>query len=492
MKYKLFLFLTVLTVMLSCSYAYASDLVRVGLEKNFNNVASVVASNNDINLIANGKSYNVNNSGGYTIKPISKNYYKLNETFDSYQSVSKKMPSFTGYSCVPTLTSDGWTIYFTKDKKPSVSVSEVSTTKNAIVFSNGGVNKFIADLNVPCKIASAGGILNLNGGNYRDSFEFDVNGNTIMGVNVIDIEHYLYGVINSEMPSSWSLEAQKAQAVAARTFVLYTGNKHDTYDLCDNTNCQDYNGTAKETEIGRQAVDETKGIAIYYDNKPIDAVYFSSDGGATINSEDVWVSALPYLKGISDSYEKECKEWTRTYTYSDLTNMCNKKGFNIGSVTGVTAEYNSNGLCTSITFKGTSGSKTVTKDQIRTVFNATSDGSLLSRNFVISSADSVKIPSVFALGKDGGSSLAINSITAKNSVGESSKIKDSTYTYSDGKESVVTVEKQAGTSGADVTITGRGYGHGVGMSQYGAKGMAEEGYTFKEILEFYYNDVEVK
>ncbi len=467
------------------------NTVRIGLEKYYKDVSSVEINNNDVNVIANGISYNVGTSGGFTVKTISKNYNCISDYYDTYKDAAEKTIEFTGYSCIPALTDNGWTVYITTDKTPNVQTESIKTGSNAVVFASNGINKFIADCSAPVQVSSESGIVDLGKCQYRDNIEMNINGSSITAINVIDTEHYLYGVINSEMPASWPLEAQKAQAVAARTYIESTGNKHNTYDLCDNTNCQDYNGITKESELGRQAVDETKGIVIYYNDEPISALYFSSDGGATQNSEDVWLSEVPYLRGITDEYEKECAEWTRTFTYSELTDICNGKGFNIGTVKNVIPEYNYKGLCLSITFEGSNGSKTVSKEEVRTVFSVSKDGSLKSRNFNVDGGKSEEIPIIHIIGKNGNESIPLNNIVAENSIGETTKIENSAIAAA-SNENKTNLSVQQSSNKNSITINGKGYGHGVGMSQYGAKGMAESGYKYDEILKYYYRDVEIK
>lgn len=481
-----------LCIAFPCVVNADDNTVRIGLEKYFKGVSSITVNNNDLNVINSDKSYDVDTNGGYTVKTISKNYYCITDFYDTYNEAVDKVADFTGYSCIPALTDKGWNVYITTDKKPDIDVTSIKTGSNAVVFSNGGKNIFIADCSVPVQISSDSGVVDLGECKYRDNIEINVNGGTITAINVIDKEHYLYGVINSEMPASWSIEAQKAQAVAARTYIAATGNKHDIYDLCDNTNCQDYNGIAKESELGRQAVDETAGIEIYYDDEPISALYFSSDGGATQNSEDVWLSEVPYLRGITDEYEKECMEWTRTFTYSELTDICRAKGYNIGTVNKIVPEYNDKGICMSITFYGTNGSKTVSKEEVKTVFSVSNDGSLISRNFKIDGADSVEIPSVYIVGKDENTNILLNNIIAENSFGETIKIENSVVaSAADGDKTIISAQQQNGNNDS-ITINGRGYGHGVGMSQYGAKAMAEAGFSYDEILKYYYSGIEVK
>lgn len=493
MKIKISIYISLfLSIFMIYTVKADDSIVRVGLEKYFNGVSVISVNNNDLNVIVNNKSYDV--TGEYTIKAISKDYYSVIDTFDTYNEAKKSLTQYTGYNCIPALTDNGWTIYIAADKKPLVEVNNIKTGNHAIVFAQNNVNEFIIDSQNPAQISSDSGIVDLGKCKYRDNIELYVKGSSITAINVIDIEHYLYGVINSEMPSSWPLEAQKAQAVAARTYVVATGNKHGIYDLCDNTNCQDYNGTAKESQNGIKAVDETAGKEIYYNDIPISAVYFSSDGGATHNSENVWLSEVPYLRGKIDEYEKEYREWERTFTYSELTNICNSKGYNIGSVNNVTAEYDNNGLCLGLTFVGSKGSKTVTKEEIRTVFSTSDEGSLLSRNFIIDNGSFTSLPqTVYVLGSNGKSTAVIDNTVAKNSMGESTQVKDNLFVYSStGKTTISSQDEPKSSSDTKITLKGKGYGHGVGMSQYGAKGMAEAGLDYLEILNYYYTNVDIK
>lgn len=443
--------------------AYA-DTIRIGLENNFKNVSSITVNDSVMGVgIGDGEKYSI--AGTYTIKPVTGNYYIIGEYFDTYAEANAKLPAYTGYNCVVALTDKGWTIYVRTDGK-KLNKTTVNTGDYCVGFAYEGKYKFIVDGSSPARVNAYDGIIGVGDNYYRDDIEIYREGSTLTAINVVDEEKYLYGVINSEMPSSWSIEAQKAQAVAARTYMERCKGKHDTYDLCDGVHCQAYNGTQYETEAGITAVNETKGLCIYYDGSLIEAVYFASDGGATIDGAEAWGYETPYLKGKSDIYEKEYKEWTREFTYSELTDMCNTKGYNIGNVIKVEAEYNDNGIVSGLTFRGSKGMITLEKDEIRTVFSATSGGSLYSRNFTVTSGADKNTAEYSIYNEDSGENTEVSSDEAQ----------------------IVTT---GGTAGV-VTLTGKGNGHGVGMSQYGAKGMAEEGYTFEDILKFYYTDVEIK
>lgn len=479
---------------LSVVSAYGGT-VRVGLEKNFKNVSQVTVNDEIMGVaIGDGDRYTI--SGTYSIMPVTGTYYNTGKYFNTYAEANKGLDEYTGFSCIPALTDKGWTIYVRTDGKKLNNVSVINTGSNCVGFAVDGNYKFIADGSKAVRINSKDGIIGLGSGNFRDEIEIYRKENTLTAINIIDEEKYLYGVINSEMPSSWSKEAQKAQAVAARTYLKRSRGKHDIYDVCDSVHCQDYNGISKETEQGITAVDETKGLCIYYNDSPIDAVYFSSDGGATFDGVDVWGNETPYLKGKADTYEKEYKEWERKFTYSELTNMCAARGYNIGNVITVSADYNENGLVTSLTFNGSQGQKTITNDEIRTAFSSTNEGSLFSRNFKVISGEQSNgsANSVYIINSKGVAKEADNNVHAQNKDGKKGPLGGSfVIESSNGSKKLDSGENNAiiGTPGT-VTFIGKGNGHNAGMSQYGAKGMAEAGYSFTDILKFYYTGVEIK
>ncbi len=477
---------------LSSVNAYANT-VRVGLEKNFKNVSSLTVSNENMNVaISGGDSYGI--SGTYTVKPVGNEYYIIGKYFDTYEEAESKLTDYTGNNCIVALTDDGWTIYIRTDGN-KLDFSTIHTGEFCVGFALNGTYQFIVDGTKPAVVSADDGIISLGSNSYRDNIEIYRQGNVLTAINVIDEDKYLYGVINSEMPSSWSIEAQKAQAVAARTYTRRSMDKHDIYDLCDNVHCQDYNGTKNETENGINAVNETKNLCVYYDDELIEAVYFSSDGGATLDGADAWNSETPYLIGKTDNYEKEYKEWERIFTYSELTDICASKGYNIGNVVTVNAEYNKNGIVTALTFNGSKGSKTVTNEEIRTAFSSSKDGSLMSRNFVVTGGAQTTVSGagVYVISSAGVAKEAGSTISAQNNDGKQCNLGKSFVAESNNGTKKIEAQTvtTTGTAGA-VTFTGKGYGHGVGMSQYGAKGMAEAGYNFKDILKFYYTDVEIK
>lgn len=137
---------------------------------------------------------------------------------------------------------------------------------------------------------------------------YNLNGKLVV-VNKVDIEDYIRGVVPSEMPSSWSIEAHKAQAIAARSYALANLGKRSSrgYDLKDTPEDQAYGGASAERPRTNKAVDDTKEVVLVYDLKIIPAYYSASAGGQTKSSGDVWIQNLPYLKSVP-SYDGNIKK----------------------------------------------------------------------------------------------------------------------------------------------------------------------------------------
>lgn len=370
-------------------------------------------------------------------------------------------------------------------------------------------------------------VVDLGARSYRGIIDFIHNSDgTITAVNVIDLEEYLYGVVASEIPSSYEYEAIKAQACAARTYALYKWNRESDigYDICDSTHCQAYMGYDYEDSTTRQAVIDTEGELIYYNGSPIEALFFSSSGGYTEDAVNVWGTDVAYLKAVDDSQEINCPEWERTITIDDLDNLIQTNGYNIGSATGmrITIDNKTNRV-QKLEILGTEGTKTITLEACRTVFGSIGS-SFNSRNYtitngVVESGGKTETVTSNVIGTfiseplegfEVGSDYVIGADCAviySNASGAKA------YGY-DGKEidlddipniddlittttTVTTSNSTSGTTvisskGSTIEIKGYGIGHGVGLSQMGANGMAKNGADYKEILKHYYTGVTVE
>ena len=334
------------------------------------------------------------------------------------------------------------------------------------------------------------------GCSYFGSFQYRRSGGDITVVNILPMDDYLQGVIVQEMSPSWPLEALKAQAVCARSYAwgkLQTG-KHQSqgFDLCNTTDCQAYVGVATMSDNSRRAVEETSGVYLWYNGSIADqAVYSSHNGGASESAANVWGTEYPYLTGKEDPYEATVADrisnynWTVTYTAQELTDLLNSKGYvNSGIVDFRVTKTSPTGYATEITFTDSSGkSWSKTMESCRTFLG------LRSQNYTVS-------------GGSGGSGYTVNGSGSLGSLSGAYAVDGSGTTGAltegqvyviggDGTVSQASPSSAAGSS--DVfTITGSGWGHGVGMSQWGAYAMAQQGYTYEDILKFYYTGIEVR
>ena len=148
----------------------------------------------------------------------------------------------------------------------------------------------------------------------------------VLVVNVLGIEKYLSSVVGSEMPTKWPIEALKAQAIASRTYALkQKGNK--LFDIDSTQRNQVYNGLESRTYKTTRAVRSTRSLVLTYKNKLINALFHSSSGGMTENSQDVWKDKYPYLSSVKDFDKNSPKfKWQKKFTNKELKNLFPKIG----------------------------------------------------------------------------------------------------------------------------------------------------------------------
>jgi stage II sporulation protein D len=187
----------------------------------------------------------------------------------------------------------------------------------------------------------AGGSLTLTRA-YRGQIQVDVVDGKLRAIDVVPLEQYLYGVVPVEMPSSWSPEALKAQALAARSYAIATRHVASPFDVYSDTRSQAYLGLSHETTATTAAVDATKGQVVTYGGKVATTFFFSSSGGETASSLDVWGTALPYLVPVADPYDviSPFHDWGPVpVTAALLAKKLNLKG----TITDATTTLNASG-----------------------------------------------------------------------------------------------------------------------------------------------------
>lgn len=256
-------------------------------------------------------------------------------------------------------------------------------------------------------------------------------------INQLDQEEYLYGVLKMEVDPAWPVEALKAQAVAARTLALHSMNRFaaEGYDVRATTDTQVYGGIAAEDRRTTAAVDETAGQIVTYDGRPIFAAYHSDSGGYTESSELVWGGRYPYLQGVPDPYSVDAPnhEWTKRIDVARLEERLRSSGRAINGIRGIEiAESTPSGRASLIRIIDVHGALTVRGNDLRAILGV------------------------------------------------------------DLLRSTLFVARLTPDEPPVVEFIGRGSGHGVGLSQWGARGMAVVGRTYKEILRYYYTGIELE
>ncbi len=367
----------------------------------------------------------------------------------------------------------------------------VSSVSNKVVISSNDKKLFIMDTTKNgAGVVPDNGIISVNGQKFRGGVDLKrISGGNITLVNVLKLDDYLYGVISREMSPSWPKEALKAQAVCARNYAVRHYNHHNSmgFDVCNTTCCQVYSGITAEGQGSYAPVDETSGELLFYKEELCNTVYSSSMGERTASVENVWGTPYPYLVSVSNEYEDTANvyngKWTKTLTKARATEIMNSKNYNIGNVTDIkVTKYSDDGHVVELTVYGTNGNKVFYRDNCRAVFPECT----YSTAFKITNGGYTDIPTVKV--SDGNKSATkeldtISVITADGTIKTVSK--DTVYTTNGYQQTAYSVTETGGSS--DVfTFIGEGWGHSVGMSQYGAKGMAEAGFDYEDILTHYY------
>ena len=418
------------------------------------------------------------------------------------------------------------------------------------------------------------------------------SGSSITVINYVGLEDYVKGVLPYEIDPDWPAEAQKAQAVCARSFALGTSKHNEYYELCNTTNCQVYLGANRATAASDAAVDATRGQYLTYNGEPVIGYFFSSDGGATEDAVNVWGGDYPYLQGKEDPYETHDSSWTETFTAEEIRQKLLDAGYTIGTVANVeVTKRTDTDNVNEVTVTDTDGHKVVIqRDDCRTVFGLDSIRYTITPNTAKNAAASLPqskaldiTPSVHKVTVDGESvapqgyningdnyyklrdiayilngtnsqfnvtwdpdnnrilltpdeayqevgdemSSAASAEVESCSPSNSSIILDGrslsltgyringnnfyrlrdvgkaldfgvdfdeqtrTVLIDSGSSAQPEPEQPTVTDAVSYTFTGSGWGHSVGMSQWGAYGMAQQGFDYKEILKFYFTGIEI-
>lgn len=335
---------------------------------------------------------------------------------------------------------------------------------------------------------ASGGLLTYNGRAYRGTFDLttDDEGDMIV-VNEVDTGPYLASVVGSEEPSTWMPEALSAQAIAARTYLATHLGKHANYDLEGDTRDQEYDGLAGEAASTVRAVERTAGQIATYRGTPIEALYSANAGGITEDSENVYANALPYLRSVpspqddvaeASSWGHTSWQWTSELTAPQLRSYIGARGIDVGLPQRIElTKLTGTGRVLSAKIVGSSGTKDIGKDTARYYFGLRSTlFTVATRPEEFEFVDAGQIERVRQLEFLGASVEQTFTLSIRDPDIPDHKLRILGWQY---------------RLPARFVFTGRGYGHGVGMSQWGAQGMALAGRSAEEILKHYYQGIAI-
>ena len=347
---------------------------------------------------------------------------------------------------------------------------------------------FSAPQITPLHYIASGGLLTFNGRAYRGTLDLtrDDDGDMIV-VNQVDTAAYLASVVGSEEPTTWMPEALAAQAIAARTYLSTHLARHDNYDLEGDTRDQEYDGLAGESTSTVRAVDRTAGMIATYGGRPIEALCSANAGGITEDSENVYANALPYLRSVPSPADDIAKasswghtswEWTTEFTAPQLRSYIGARGIDVGDPQRIElTQLTGTGRVLSAKIVGSAGSRDIGKDRARyyfglrsTLFTVTTHPEEVE---YVESSNAERVRQLDFLGATVERTFTVN-------------VKDP-----DRAAHTLRVLGWQYRLPARFVFTGKGYGHGVGMSQWGAQGMALGGQSAEEILKHYYLGIDI-
>jgi stage II sporulation protein D len=209
----------------------------------------------------------------------------------------------------------------------------------------------------------------LRNGLYRGRMVLSRDGGAVLVVNSVGLEQYLYGVVPSEMPASWSAEALKAQAVVARSYALRSRRPGEPYDVFSDTRSQVYRGVLAETDATNGAVRATKAGVVTAGGQIAQTFFFSTSGGRTATNEEAFGGTpISYLRSVADPYDtlSPYHDWTARFTATQARRRL--KSVTLGTLKGLkVASRTPSGRAATVTVRGSGGDQTVSAATIRTL-----------------------------------------------------------------------------------------------------------------------------
>jgi stage II sporulation protein D len=320
-------------------------------------------------------------------------------------------------------------------------------------------------------------LLSWNAHHYRGGFMITAKNSRVTLINYLPLDDYLKGVVPREVMADWPLAVLKAQAIAARTFAIASLKRHAAsgFDLCPSDHCQVYGGADAEKPNSDLAVTATSGEVITYRGRIISALYHSSSGGFTLDAADVWNQGAPYLKPVLDwDQNSPYNQWTKCLQWEDLQGLTARSYPALGTLRQILPlAYGPNGMLLKISLRGDLAESTINGEQFRSLAGLPSAKVQIA--MVYGPEPLINLwwmpnnpyPEAIMASRDAPPGLIADVLTPPWNLPDP-------WAWLQDKQPL------------QIVLRGSGWGHGVGMSQWGAKGMADAGYNERQILEHYY------
>ncbi len=257
----------------------------------------------------------------------------------------------------------------------------------------------------------------------------------LLVVNDLDLEAYVKSVVSSEVPVTWPFEALKAQAIVARTYALYKKGERggQAFDVDATVQSQVYGGLGSEDPRASEAVDATAGIVVVHEGRLALTPYHSTSAGPTEDAAEVWGIDLPYLKGVACPFDENSSvyRWERRLSFDAIESALREAGYAVGAIATLTPlGRNRSGRVSAVRILHAEGEVILKGELLRRIIGYQ------------------RLPSM--------------------------------------RFDVVDVEAEPHGGGFDVRLRGGGWGHGVGLCQWGMKTLSERGWTADRIIDYYY------
>ena len=405
------------------------------------------------------------------------------------------------------------------DSAKTAVVIDPDTDAILFQYEDGGNNFAVAAAKSPADLSYGDSITELSSKNtdftaspagnvYAGAFVYRIENAGVEVIALIGLDDYIKGVVPYEVSPGWHDEALKAFSIAVRTYAMVSANRHSAsgFMLCNSAHCQLYVGSKRATDKTDAAVDATKDLVMTYNNEIIQAVYHSSSGGVTENHNDAWGGELryPYLVSVAVPLEKyttpgrQNSLWTNSVSPKELyeyltgaspqsSKFKGKLNSDIAKITADQRSPSSNYIkSVSVTDKNGNTVQISNSDTIRSAFGRYANSANMDIYMSNKFKGNLMPSSQKALQQDieaGKTYIVTAGGLAKSAPGDGNLC----VLSASGK---YTVSPYAG--GSEFVFDGRGWGHGVGLSQWGMQDMAEAKMAYDAILKAFYTGVSIE